>query len=271
MLSALTFALVPGVVRVGHIRVSVFGFIAAAGLIAAIWLSQYAARWAGVAAQKLWDAGVFAVLAAFVSSRAVLVAGDPNAFLHYPLLVLSLPSLTYGGVGLTAVAVLVYLRVVKLPLRATLDAWTAPAMVLGAVLALAHFVEGTDAGMPTSLPWGVHTPGDTIFGRVQPVQIYLLLAALLIGLDALRVLRQRHPMGLVAARGLLFGGLSFFVLDMLAQPTDTQGGAWLDPGQWVALGCIAAGCAMLMMLLPARARAASFAIEMDETNVKEHV
>lgn len=269
MLSALTFALVPGVVRVGHIRVSVFGFIAAAGLMAAIWLSQYTARWAKVPAQKLWDAGVFAVLAAFVGSRALLVAGDVSAFLHYPLLVLSLPSLTRGGVALTFVAVLVYLRVVKLPLVATLDAWTPPVMVLGAVLALAHFVEGTDAGMPTVMPWGVHTPGDTIFGRVQPVQIYWMLAALLIGLDALRVLRQRHPNGLVAARGLLFGGLSFFVLDMLAQPTDTMGGAWLDPGQWVALACVAAGCAMLMLLLPARVRRASF--EMEEMSAKEPV
>ena len=269
MLSSLTFVLVPGVVRVGHIRVSVFGFIAAAGLIAAIWLSQYTARWAKVSAQKLWDAGVFAVLAAFIGSRALLVAGDPQAFLHYPLLVLSLPSLTRGGVALTVVAVLVYLWVVKLPLVATLDAWTPPVMVLGAVLALAHFVEGTDAGMPTRLPWGVHTPGDTIFGRVQPVQIYWMLAALLIGMDALRVLRQRHPNGLVAARGLLFGGLSFFVLDMLAQPTDTTGAAWLDPGQWVALGCATTGGVMLMMLLPTRVK--SFANEMDESRVKEQV
>lgn len=268
----LTFALItmPGIVRVGHIRVSVFGFIAAAGLIAAIWLSQYTARSAGIAPQKLWDAGIFIVAAAFVTSRVLLVAADTSAFVHYPLLVLSLPSLTYTGVALTIFITLVYLRMAKLPLLPTLDAWTPPAALLFAVLCLAHFIEGTDAGMTTTLPWGVHTPGDTVLGRVHPVQIYLLLSAILIGLDAYRHLKRTHPTGLVAARGLLFGGLSFFLLDMFAQPTDTNGSALLDPGQYIALGCVAIGCVLLLTLLPTHTRAASLSNTLAEPTAKEH-
>jgi phosphatidylglycerol---prolipoprotein diacylglyceryl transferase len=266
----LTLITMPGIVRVGHIRVSVFGFIAAVGLIAAIWLSQYTARPAGVAPQKLWDAGIFIVLAAFVLSRILLIAQDPSAFLHYPLLVISLPSLTYTGIALTAIATLLYLRLVKLPLLATLDAWTPPAALLSAVLCLAHFIEGTDAGLPTTLPWGVLTPGDTILGRVHPVQIYLLLAATLIGLDAYRLLKRPHSTGLVAARALLVGGIAFYLLDMLAQPADTNGAALLDPGQYIALGGVAIGCSLLITLLPTHTRAASLSNTIAQPTTKEH-
>ncbi len=239
--NTLLTATMPGIVRVGHVRVSVYGFIAAAGVIAAIWLSQYTARLAGLPEQKLWDAGMFVMTAAFVVSRALLVVQDPAAFLHYPLLVLSLPSLTYAGMGLTAVATLVQLRRQRLPLLTTLDAWTAPAALLGAFLALGHFAEGTDAGMPTTLPWGVVSARNATLGRVQPVQLYLLMAAVFFCVTSLRLLQQRPGAGLIAARALLFGGIAFFLLDMLAEPAAVGGHALLDPGQYVALGGMALG------------------------------
>jgi phosphatidylglycerol:prolipoprotein diacylglycerol transferase len=241
MHALLTYELIPGVIRVGHTRISVFGFFAAAGLIAAIWLSQRTAPLAGVSAQKLWDAGVFLVFSAFVLSRLLLIVQDFAAFLRYPLIVLSLPSLTYGGMALTAIATCIYLRMKKLPLLATLDAWSPCAALLASVLALAHFVEGTDAGMPTRLPWGVVTPGDTVLGRVHPVQIYGMAGALLLMAWLLRVLARPHATGSVGAAALLYGGIASFLLAMLTQPSETQGNALLDPGQYIALASAAAG------------------------------
>jgi phosphatidylglycerol:prolipoprotein diacylglycerol transferase len=241
MHALLTFALIPGVIRIGHTRVSTFGFFAAAGLIAAIGLSQRTAQLAGVSPQRLWDAGVFLVFSAFVLSRLLLIVQDFSAFLHYPLIVMSLPSLTYGGMALTAIATAIYLRIVKLPLLATLDAWSPCAALLAAVLALAHFVEGTEAGMPTRLPWGVVTPGDTVLGRVHPVQIYGMVGALVLMAWLLRALTRPHATGSVAAVALLCGGIVAFLLAMLTQPSETQGNALLDPGQYVALASAAAG------------------------------
>jgi phosphatidylglycerol:prolipoprotein diacylglycerol transferase len=237
----LTYELIPGVIRIGHMRVSVFGFFAAAGLIAAIWLSQRTAHAAGVSPQKLWDAGVFLVFSAFVLSRVLLIVQDFAAFLRYPLIVMSLPSLTYGGMALTAIATCIYLRMTKLPLLATLDAWSPCAALLAAVLALAHFVEGTDAGMPTRMPWGVVTPGDTVLGRVHPVQLYGMASALLLMAYLLRILTRPHETGSVAAVALLCGGLVSFLLAMLTQPSETQGNALLDPGQYIAFAAAAAG------------------------------
>jgi phosphatidylglycerol:prolipoprotein diacylglycerol transferase len=236
--------LLPGSIRVGGLRLPVYGLFAAAGLIVALWLSQRTALRVGLSASKLWDAGVFAVVAAFVISRALLVAFDLRAFLKYPLLVLALPSLTYGGMILTGLMVWGWLRWKRLPVRDVLDAWAPCAALLAAVLSVAHFVEGTDAGMPTRLPWGVVTPGDTVLGRVHPVQIYAALLALGLCYALLLMLPRRKFAGQVAVIALMCGGAAAFVLDMLTQPAESAGDSLLDPGQFVALAAIVLGAVM---------------------------
>ena len=234
----------PGFVRVGGVRLPVYGIFAAFGLIAALWLSQRTAPRAGLPANKLWDAGVIAIIAAFVSSRALLIAFDFRAFLKYPLLVLSLPSLTWSGMILTALLAWLWLRRKHLPVRDVLDAWAPCAALLAAVLAVAHFVEGTDAGMPTRLPWGVITPGDTVLGRVHPVQIYAAIIAFALCIALFRMLPRRKFAGQIAAIALLIGGIAAFLLDMLQQPVESSGDALLDPGQFIALAAIIAGTAL---------------------------
>ena len=242
--------LLPGYILIGSLRLTVYGIFAAAGLIAALWLSQRTAPRAGLPANKLWDAGVIAVIAAFVTSRALLIAFDFRAFLKYPLLVLSLPSLTYGGMVLTALLVWLWLHHQHLPVRDVLDAWAPCAALLAAVLAIAHFIEGTDAGMPTRLPWGVITPGDTVLGRVHPVQMYAAIIALALCAVLFRMLPRRRSSGQVAALALITGGLAAFLLDMLQQPVESSGDALLDPGQLVALAAIIAGTALHLTAHP---------------------
>jgi phosphatidylglycerol:prolipoprotein diacylglycerol transferase len=239
--------LIPGVVRVGALRVPVFGVFACAGLVGALWLSQRTAKAAGVNAEKLWDAGMFAVAASLVASRVLLIATDVRAFWAYPLLVLSLPSLTYGGMALTVVLVWLWLRWKKLPVLRVMDAWTPCAMVLWAALSVGHFVEGTDAGMPTKLPWGVVTPGDSVLGRVHPVQLYALIVAGVLCVWLQRMLTKARRARMVASVGLLAGGVASFGLDMLRQPVESMGDAWLDPSQWVALLAMAVGVLILML------------------------
>jgi phosphatidylglycerol:prolipoprotein diacylglycerol transferase len=243
--------------HMGRVRLPAYGMCAAAGLIAAAWLSQRTARLTGVDADRLWDAGVLTICMAFVVSRLLLIARDPRAFLKYPLLVLMLPSLTYGGMALTALLAAGYLRWKRLRLRDVLDAWAPCGALLAAVLSLGHLLEGTDAGMPTRLPWGMVNRGDSALGREQPVQVYAILAALVLLGVLLLLLRRRQRPGSVAAVALVAGGLVSFLLDMLTQPLESAGlagtglmvpdwmghgpGQWLEPGQWIALGAILAG------------------------------
>ena len=244
---------IPGMLRLGPLRLPVYGVFAAVGLIAALWLSQKTAILAGLDAEKLWDAGVFGIAAAFVASRVLLVLVEFPAFLKYPLLVLSMPSLTYGGMVFTGVLVWGWLRWKRLPVLRVLDAWAPCACLLAVVLSLGHFVEGTDAGMPTSLPWGVVTPGDSVLGKVHPVQLYVMVLAMGLCVFAYWMLTWALRNGDVTALTMVAGGMMSFFVDTYRQPTDTYGGLLLDPSQIVGLGATFAG-AVVMITRPKEMR-----------------
>lgn len=240
--------LVPGQLRLGPVRVPVYGLFAAVGLIAALWLSQRTSRLTGLAGEQLWDAGWFAVAAAFVISRLLLIGGNARAFFRLPLEMLSLPSFTYGGMALTALAVVVYLRWKRLPLLRALDAWAPCAAVLAAMLSLGRFFEGTDVGMPTSLPWGTVVPGSGGLVHLQPVAIYATAASVVLLVVLVRLLEQRLRAGMVAGVALVAGGAVSFLLDMITQPLESSGSAWLEPVQWVAVGVMVVGTLMISLL-----------------------
>jgi phosphatidylglycerol:prolipoprotein diacylglycerol transferase len=185
--------------------------------------------------EKIWNAGLFSILSAFVVSRLLLVVFNMRSFLAYPLLLLALPSLTYTGVWITCLLTYVYLRWKRLALLPVLDAAAPCAALVWMVLSVGHFVEGTDAGMPTRLPWGIVTPGDTVLGRVHPVQLYTAAVALLLGVALLWMLPQRVRQGDAAVLLLMAGGMADFLLSFLRQPVETMGDTWLDPVQTVAL------------------------------------
>ena len=240
--------LVPGALRLGPVRVSVYGLFAAVGLIAALWLSLKTARVVGLAAEQVWDAGLFGVVAAFVLSRLLLIGGDVRAFLQLPLVMLALPSLPYGGMVLTALAVVAYLQWKRLPLLKVMDAWAPCAAVLAAMLSLGRFFEGTDLGMPTRLPWGTVVPGSAGLVHLQPVAVYATVASVVLMVVLMGLLQRRLRTGTVSGVGLVMGGVVGFLLDMITQPAVSGGGAWLDPVQWMALGAMLVGGLMLTFL-----------------------
>lgn len=137
----------PNLFHLGHIALPTFGVLAAVGLMAALSLSLRTAVTAGLSAERVWNAGLFVLLSAFVLSRLLLVVMYLHSFLTYPILLLTVPSLTSLGLLLTAVVTVIYLRVRRLPLLSTLDAWSPCATLIWAFLALGHFAEGSDPGL----------------------------------------------------------------------------------------------------------------------------
>lgn len=243
-------AALPGTIRLGAMRIPVYGLFATAGLLAALGFSQRCARRAGISRDALWDAGMLGVGAAFVFSRVLLIAANWATFRAFPMLVLTVPSLTDSGVALTLVATLVYLRLRHIPVLRALDAWAPCACLLAAFLQLGHFFEGTDAGMPTTLPWGVVAPGDTVLGRTHPVQLYEVAIALALLVWLYHRLPQSVVPGRTAALALTLGGAASFALDMLRQPmTDVLPGTTtvlpLDGSQLAAVLAMLAGVALL--------------------------
>jgi phosphatidylglycerol:prolipoprotein diacylglycerol transferase len=233
----------PTLFHLGHLTLPTFGALAALGLIAALLLSERTARLANISPQKLWDAGIFAVIAAFLLSRLLFIVTYWKTFRAFPLLVLAVPSLTSTGLVLTIVATLAWLYGHRIPLLAALDAWAPCGAFVWAALALGHFAEGSDPGMPTTLPWGLPPmPGEAL--RLHPVALYVAAIALLLEVASLQLLRRHPPPGTVAGATLTAAGLAQFLLSFLRQPGETTF-LNLDLLQIVAAAMILAGLALL--------------------------
>jgi len=230
----------PILLHFGHITLPTFGVLAAVGLMAALGLSLRTAVLAGLSPDRLWNAGLFVLLSAFVLSRLLLIVMYLHAFFTYPFLLLAVPSLTPLGLLLTGIVTLFYLRVRRLPLLATLDAWAPCATLIWAFLALGHFAVGSAPGLPTALPWGMAMfPGAA---RLHPVALYAALLAIFLTVALFLQLRRRQRRGDTAALALAAVGVAQFLLTFLRQPyiDAVPSGGILDPIQWVALGMIVA-------------------------------
>jgi phosphatidylglycerol---prolipoprotein diacylglyceryl transferase len=233
----------PYLIHSGHLLLPTFGVLAAVGLMLALTLSLRTAATVGLDPEKLWNAGLFTLLSAFALSRLLLIAANLHDFIAFPILLLMVPSLSAMGILLTLIATTIYLRVKHLPLLDTLDAWSPCATLTWTFLALGHFAEGSDAGIPTTLPWGLRIPPDRI--RLHPVALYAAFAAGLLTLVLLRQLTRRQQPGDTFALALAASGTVQFLLTFFRQPY--PGSNLLDPIQWIALAMIAlAGLVFLL-------------------------
>jgi phosphatidylglycerol:prolipoprotein diacylglycerol transferase len=237
----------PYLLHSGHLLLPTFGVLAAVGLMTALALSLRTASIVGLNPDQLWNAGLFTLLSAFALSRLLLIATNLHNFLRYPILLLMVPSLTATGILLTILATTIYLCLRHLPLLDTLDAWSPCATLIWAFLALGHFAEGSDAGLPTTLPWGLRIPPDRT--PLHPVALYAAIAASLLTLLLLRQLPHRRDPGDIVAIALIATGIVQFLLTFFRQPypyTNT-GAAFLDPIQWIALGMIVLADVILLL------------------------
>ena len=233
----------PSLLHLGPITLPTFGALAAVGLMLALALSQRTARLTGVDPDSVWDAGLFAILAAFILSRLLLVATHFASFRQYPILLLAVPSLTPTGLLLTAIATFLWLHFKRIPILPALDAWAPCATLVWAFLALGHFAEGSDPGLPTTLPWGIRMPGDA--APLHPVAVYTAIVALLLTVVGYSRLRRGHS----AALTLIAAGTAQFLLSFVRQP-GLGAIAGLDALQLVALGMIVAGCILQLTMQP---------------------
>jgi phosphatidylglycerol:prolipoprotein diacylglycerol transferase len=244
----------PTLLHLGHLTVPTYAVLAAIGLMAALWLSLQTATLAGLNPEALWDAGLFTVLSALILSRLILVLTNLKSFFSYPLIILALPSLTATGILLTLIATIFYLRIRKLPLLNTLDAWAPCATLIWAFLALGHLAEGSDPGLPTTLPWSILSPTEG--ARLHPVALYVAIAAALITIALLTYLRRHHHPGQTAALALATSGLAQFFITFLRHPTDALDSSprsltnVLDPIQWLSLAMIFAAAIIYLQTTP---------------------
>jgi len=175
----------PVLFHLGPLTIHTYGTLLAFGILLALWLAQRRAPAAGLDADRVWNLGVYMVLAALAGAKVWLVFADWPYYQQNPGDIFSWSTLQAGGVWygglLTALLVLVlYARHGKLPYAKLGDVYAAPLALGHAIGRLGCFCAGCCYGKPTSMPWGVvftspyaHQLVGTPLGiHLHPTQLY---------------------------------------------------------------------------------------------------
>ncbi len=217
----------PILFRVGPFTLHTYGLLVATGVLLGLWLARRQAHQAGLDPERVWNLGIYMVLAALVGAKLWLVAADWNYYLVHPREVFSLGTLlsggTYYGGFLTALLVAVlYARCFDLGFLSLADVYAAPLALGHAIGRLGCFAAGCCYGKPTSAVWGVTFTdayaqalvGTPLGIALHPTQLYESAAEFLI-FGVLLFLGRRQ--GAEQAAGELFA--AYAVLYGIARGT----------------------------------------------------
>jgi len=175
----------PVLFQLGPLTIHTYGTLLAFGILLALWLAQRRAPAAGLDSDRVWNLGVYMVLAALAGAKVWLVFADWRYYRQNPGDILSWNTLQAGGVWygglLTAAVVLVlYARSANLQYAKLGDVYAAPLALGHAIGRLGCFSAGCCWGKPTTMPWGVvftnpyaHQLVGTPLGvPLHPTQLY---------------------------------------------------------------------------------------------------
>lgn len=150
----------PVLFRVGPFTLYSYGLLVATGVLLGLWLAQRQAGRAGLDPERVWNLGIYMVLAALVGAKLWLVVADWSYYVEHPREIFSFGTLisggTYYGGFLTAlVLAALYARRFRMRFLPLADVYAAPLALGHAIGRLGCFAAGCCYGKPTRLPWGV--------------------------------------------------------------------------------------------------------------------
>jgi phosphatidylglycerol---prolipoprotein diacylglyceryl transferase len=198
----------PELFRIGNFPINTYGVLLALAFLGALLVAARLAHRDGLPRERVYDLGLWMLLAALVGSKILMLWTEP-LYREHPLQLLSLDFLRSGGVfygGFLGAVLTGYLLIRRygLPWWKTADAF-APGIALGqAIGRQGCFAAGCCWGRPTSLPWGVRftelgheVTGVPIDADLHPTQLYESFAALIIFLFLLWLHRRKRFSGQV--------------------------------------------------------------------------
>jgi phosphatidylglycerol:prolipoprotein diacylglycerol transferase len=260
----------PEIFRIGNFPINTYGVLLALAFLAALLVAARLGARDGLPRERLFDLGLWLLLAAIVGSKVLLLAVEPE-YRAAPSRLLSLDFLRSGGVFyggfLTAVLTAYFLvRRYKLPWWRTADAF-APGIALGqAIGRQGCFAAGCCWGKPTTLPWGVRfselghqgtgVPTDV---HLHPTQLYESFAAFLFFALLIWLHRRKTFDGQVLLTyGVLYGTTRFIIEFFRDDPRgDVLGVTSLTQLSTSQLISLLVGITSLVFLIVRRRRAAN--------------
>jgi phosphatidylglycerol:prolipoprotein diacylglycerol transferase len=251
----------PRLFQFGPLALPTYGAASAIALLVALNLAMRLAPKLDLPPAKIWNLGIYTILAGLIASRLLMVVTHLSLFRYNPLWLLGLspsyiPWIPWTSAAIALAVAWLYSKAEELPLRATLDAF-APALAAAfAIQSIGAYLAGAAYGTPTHSPLSItyssryaallyQTP---LHIHLVPVQLYqaiaciALLAALLLWLP-----RRRQP-GELAGIWLLAYGLTVFFLQFYRGDVFTNG--LFTPMQRAAIAAVILSAVLLWKRTP---------------------
>lgn len=186
----------PELFRIGPLSFHSYGFCIAAGVLFSLFLmGRHARRLGFPPPEKIFDLVFMVVFSGLLGARLFYVVQEWSWYREHPLEIFQVwqGGLVYfGGVFLSLLAVLIYVRRKRLPVLRTFDFLIVYIPLVHAFGRLGCFLNGCCYGGPCDFPWAVQFPSLPV--PVHPTQLYeVVFNLILFGFLANQDLRQRTP------------------------------------------------------------------------------
>ena len=251
----------PRLFQFGHLILPTYGVASAIAFVVALNLAMRIAPRLNLSPAKVWNLGIYTLLAALIASRLLMVVTHLSLFRYNPLWLLGLsptyvPWIPWTSAAIALAIAWLYIKAEELPLRASLDAY-APALAAAfAIQSLGAFLAGANFGTPTHSPLSIvysnqyaallyRTP---LHEHLVPVQLYQTLACLAILAALLLWLPRRTQPGELAGIWLLTYGIAVFFLQFYRGDVFSNG--IFTPMQRAALAAVVLSAVLLWKRKP---------------------
>lgn len=242
----------PILIQIGELAIPSYGVMLVFSFIVAIILVRRTAKKFGIPPITIDDLVFYLMLGVIVGGRALYVIFH---WAQYGNDILGIFRIWEGGMmffgGLVGgfLAVMFYLKKEKIPMLKITDIM-APAIALGQFFTrIGCFLNGCCFGLPSTLPWAVTFPRDSVAGSsligdqlLHPTQIYSSLFGLALFFFLRKRLLKPHQRGDIFALYLIFSGGFRFGIDFIRY---YENNANFLINQIVALGLVVIGVIIL--------------------------
>ncbi len=145
----------PELFRIGSFPITTYGIFLALGMLLALFVAARLGARDGLPRERIYDIGLWTLVGGLLGSKILMFFVEDNVNV-FSLDFLRSGGVYYGGLIGGFLAVVILVRLYKLPFWKVADAF-APGLALGQAFGRQGcFSAGCCWGKPTTLPWGVH-------------------------------------------------------------------------------------------------------------------
>ncbi|MES2765640.1 MAG: prolipoprotein diacylglyceryl transferase [Bacteroidota bacterium] len=261
----------PKLFQIGPIPVYSFGLMVAISFLVANYFFTKEIQRKGYSEELASTLTIFAFFFGLLGSKLFSIFENFSEFLADPVGTFFSPAgLTfYGGLLLTIVAILIYVRKKNVPFLKVADA-ASPSLIIAYGLGRlgCHFAGDGDYGLPSKLPWAMGYPRGTVptlseknpelaeaFKNmypgealpydimVHPTPIYELLACVAIFALLWKLRLKPREAGWLFGLYLIFAGIERLLVEFIRLNPLYAG---LSQAQWISIGMIIVGSFMVL-------------------------